>query len=64
VSENTRSAPLDEFRRRVDHVLLLAIAAAEDEGIHTSDFLDREFQDAIARLSKRGFIERDDDAEL
>jgi hypothetical protein len=64
VSENARSEWLHEFRRRVDVMILLAIAVAEDEGIHTSDFLDREFQHAIARLSERGFIEWVDDAKL
>jgi len=60
MSEDSRFDALDEFHKRIDDVILLAIAAAGDQGINVSDFLDREVLDALARLSERGFIERTD----
>ena len=56
------SRALDAFRSRIDDVLLLAVHAAGDEGIDPEDFLEREVADSFARLSERGFIERDDEA--
>ena len=61
MSEDSHLAPYAGFRERIDDVILFAIAAAGDEGIHVSDFLDREVLDALARLAERGFIERVDD---
>ena len=60
MSEESRFDPLDEFRKRIDDVILFAIAATGDKGVDISDFLDREVLDALARLSERGFIERVD----
>jgi len=58
MSEKSRFDPIAEFRKRIDEVILLAIASAGNKGIDISDFLDREVLDALARLSERGFIER------
>jgi len=58
MTEKGRFDPLVEFRKRIDEVILLAIAAAGNKGIDISDFLDREVLDTLARLSERGFIER------
>lgn len=53
----SRSA-YEVFRERIDDTVILAVAAAVDEEIELEEFMEREFDDALARLSERGLIER------
>lgn len=59
-STPSRSA-YEVFRERIDDTILLAIAAASDEGIDPDEFMEREYGDAIARLAERDLVERVED---
>jgi hypothetical protein len=48
----------EEFTERIDDVVLLAIAAAGDEGVPWDEFLNREIEYSIARLAERDLIQQ------